>query len=152
MMSRHGQWLAVVALLMGAPGCLGGADPVGTHEEAVTLSDVEQSGAFDAIAQELESGDCVGAAHVAVSLGHEIVWGSLDAISDLALLEIDGVISCSAPTVLLSSGDRRNMIKLRPLRASRPDPEPADPDSDSGSPDQVTCGPSARRTAAGWRG
>ena len=135
MMSRHGHWLAAVVLLLGAPGCLGGADEVGSSEQALTLEEVEASGAFGAIAAELQAGDCLDAAHIATSLGHEIVWAGLGGLSDLALLEIDGVVSCSAPTVSLSAGERSHLIMLRPMRASRPDPEPANPDESRPDPE-----------------
>lgn len=133
-MSRNVRWLTCVVLLLGAPGCLGTTDQVGSNDQALSLADLRASDC-GSVAAELETGDCVQAGRVAQSLGHDVVWAvDMGVGRALALLEIDGVVSCSARVESLSLEERTQAISLHTLSA-RPDPEPANPDESRPDPE-----------------
>lgn len=135
-MWRHDKWLAVVLLVLGAPGCLGGGEiDVAGRSSALSLAGIDAAGGFDALVDELATEDCVEAARSAVAMGHDVVWAAESPLADLALLEIDGIVSCAAPTGELSSGERATIVLLRPVR---PDPEPASPDESRPDPEPAT--------------
>lgn len=138
-MTRHGQWLAAVLLSLGAAGCLGGAaDEVGTSSSALTLADVEATGNAEALAAELGTADCVEASREAAALGQDVVWAATGALSEIALCEIDGLVSCAAPTATLDPAERAHIVLLRPVQGVRPDPEPASPDESRPDPEPAS--------------
>ena len=71
----------------------------------------------------------------AAGLGHEVVWATVGAFADTALLEIDGLVACSAPTVTLTPQERTHLVLLVPNQPVRPDPEPANPDESRPDPE-----------------
>jgi hypothetical protein len=139
-MWRHDKWLAVVLLVLGAPGCLGGGDAeVASRSAALSLA-----GGFEGIADELATEDCVEEARSAAARGHDVVWAAADLLSGIALLEIDGLVSCAAPTMQMSSGERATIVLMRPdpepakPDENRPDPEPAKPDENRPDPEPAS--------------
>lgn len=135
-MWRHDKWLAVVLLVVGAPGCLGAGDAdVASSSAALSLSDVDVAAAFDGLVDDLATEDCVEAARSAAAHGHDVVWASKSLLDDVALLEIDGIVACAAPTAKMSNGERAAIVLLQPVR---PDPEPADPDANRPDPEPAS--------------
>ncbi len=133
-MWRHeARWLATVLLVLGAPGCLGGGEAVDVGSRSSALSNLE--GGFEEIANELVSEDCLDAGRAASASGHDVVWAVADLVGELALLEIDGVLACAAPTESLKPGERAEIILMQPVR---PDPEPADPDKSRPDPEPAS--------------
>lgn len=136
-MSRNGWWLASVLLVLAAPGCVGTAGVVGSNEQALSLRDLAVMELGDELVAELETCDCVQAGRAATELGQQVVWGVLTPGADLAVLEIDGMLACSAPVESLDPGERSKVISLQTLWM-RPDPEPADPDESRPDPEPAS--------------
>jgi hypothetical protein len=147
-MMRRTKWLAAVLLVLGAPGCVGGEmGDVASRASAVSLADIAEEADAESLAEELGTEDCVLAARSAELLGHRIVWATIGAFDEIALLEVDGVVCCATPTDAMTPAERARAVMLAVIsRHNRPDPEPANPkearpDPEPANPDQVRPDP-----------
>ncbi|MBI2894088.1 MAG: hypothetical protein HYY06_11100 [Deltaproteobacteria bacterium] len=156
--------LAGLLLASATAGCLGGPDPIHSHEEdlALGLPSADAPGAaeeVDALAHDLwlEGDACADAGMQAKASGHEVRWTLAGESGQLLFVEIDGILACAGDAGELDAGERAFLDLNRGTSPGQggPEPEPADPaasgpEPEPANPDHGGC--SSQNAAPGTGG